>query len=135
MKKSVIIFSLITLFLFGNAVFATVVDELIKGYQETGAGNFDASRGEAMWNKPFSDAKAAGKIRSCTSCHTANIADTGKHVTTGKLIKPMSPSVNNSRLTDPKKVEKWFLRNCKWTVGRECTPQEKGDFLIFLRSK
>lgn len=135
MKKLAIIFSLGTSLLLSNTVYATVVDDLIKGYQDTGAGNFDASKGKAMWNKKFPDTKVAGKTRSCTSCHTANIGNTGKHARTGKLIQPMALSVNSKRFTDPKKVEKWFLRNCKWTVGRECTPQEKGDFLIFMRSK
>ena len=44
----------------------------------------------------------------------------------------MAPSVNPKRLTDRSKIEKWFKRNCKWTLGRECTPQEKGDILTFL---
>lgn len=135
MKKLAIIFSLSSIFLFGNTVYAVVTDDLIKSYQGAGAGNFDSSKGEAMWNNEFPDVTAAGKTRSCTSCHTNNIGNTGKHVRTGKLIKPMAPSANSKRFTDPKKVEKWFLRNCKWTVGRECTPQEKGDFLMFLRSK
>lgn len=44
----------------------------------------------------------------------------------------MKPAVNPERLVDAKKIEKWFLRNCKWTFGRECTAQEKGDFLTFI---
>ncbi|TBR21868.1 MAG: DUF1924 domain-containing protein, partial [Candidatus Nitrosotenuis sp.] len=36
---------------------------------------------------------------------------------------------------DPKFVEKWFKRNCKETLERECTPQEKGDFLAYLSGK
>jgi len=42
----------------------------------------------------------------------------------------MSPSVNPDRLTDSKKVNKWFKRNCKWTLGRECTAQEKSNFFL-----
>ncbi|MEA3244387.1 MAG: DUF1924 domain-containing protein, partial [Pseudomonadota bacterium] len=33
---------------------------------------------------------------------------------------------------DGKKIEKWFKRNCKWTLGRECTAQEKADFLAYI---
>jgi len=44
----------------------------------------------------------------------------------------MSARVNAERYTDEKKIEKWFKRNCKDTWGRECTAQEKGDFLTFL---
>ena len=54
---------------------------------------------------------------------------------TGKVIDPMAPSVNPKRFTDAKEIEKWFKRNCTWTVGRECTPQEKGDFLSYLRTQ
>ena len=41
----------------------------------------------------------------------------------------MAVSVNPKRLSDPAKVEKWFGRNCRWTLGRDCTPQEKADFV------
>jgi hypothetical protein len=47
----------------------------------------------------------------------------------------MAPSVNAARLTDQAKIVKWLHRNCKWTLGRECTPQEKGDFLTYIRSR
>jgi hypothetical protein len=47
----------------------------------------------------------------------------------------MALSVNPARLTDAKTVEKWFRRNCRWTLGRECTPQEKGDFIQFITSQ
>ncbi len=54
---------------------------------------------------------------------------------TGKAIEPLAPSVNPKRLSDTAKVEKWFTRNCKWTVGRACAPQEKGDVLSFIRAQ
>jgi hypothetical protein len=44
----------------------------------------------------------------------------------------MSMKVNAERFTDVKKIEKWFKRNCKDAWGRECTVQEKADFLTFL---
>jgi hypothetical protein len=47
----------------------------------------------------------------------------------------MAPSVNAERLTEAKKMDKWFLRNCKWTLGRACTAQEKGDVLMWLRDQ
>jgi hypothetical protein len=34
----------------------------------------------------------------------------------------------------PAKVEKWFKRNCKDVLDRECTVQEKADFVAFLIS-
>jgi hypothetical protein len=113
---------------------AGVVDDLLAGYRSAGAGEFSAASGQALWNKTFKDLKT-GEQRSCTSCHTANLRSPGKHAQTGKPIEPMAPSVNPKRLTDPKFVEKWFKRNCTGTLGRECTPQEKGDLLVFIRSQ
>jgi hypothetical protein len=72
--------------------------------------------------------------RSCASCHTSDPRNPGKHVTTGKAIKPMAPSVNARRFTDTKKIEKWFKRNCRWTLGRECNAQEKADLLSYLQT-
>lgn len=119
-------------FAVGPVVAADVVEERLAAYQAEGAGPFDAARGEAMWTRNFTHPKA-DKPRSCASCHTDNLQSSGKHARTGKSIDPMAPSVNAERLTEVKKIEKWFVRNCKWTMGRECTAQEKGDFLSYLR--
>jgi len=73
--------------------------------------------------------------RSCTSCHTDSVFVKGRHERTGKVIEPMAPSVNPERLTKRKKINKWFLRNCKWTYERECTAQEKGDILLWLSTQ
>jgi cytochrome c553 len=113
---------------------ADAVTELTAEYQSQGASGFNESAGEIFWNKEYVDSKS-GKARSCTSCHSADLTAVGKHARTGKKIKPMAPSVNPKRLTDVKKIEKWFKRNCKWTLGRECTPQEKGDVMAFIKSK
>lgn len=110
---------------------AATVDERLAEYQREGAKSFSARAGEAMWNRKVADPRS-GEERSCATCHRANLAEPGKHAETGKRIEPMKPAVNPRRLTDAKKIEKWFLRNCKWTYGRECTAQEKGDFLTFI---
>jgi hypothetical protein len=47
----------------------------------------------------------------------------------------MALSKTPDRYTDPKKVAKWFRRNCKSVLGRECTPLEKGDFLAFMMNQ
>ena len=92
----------------------------------------DIDRGRQLWNM---ETIMNGDARSCASCHTSEPQQSGKHVRTGKSIEPMSPAVIPSRLTEPKKVEKWFRRNCKWTMARECTADEKADILAFLKSK
>lgn len=112
---------------------ADAVSELEAQYQTQGAGQFSAVAGEAMWNKTFIDAKT-GKKRNCATCHTSDLTKQGKHARTGKVIEPMAPSVNPKRFTKIKKIKKWFVRNCKWTIGRECTAQEKGDFLAFMKN-
>ena len=112
---------------------ADAVSELEAEYQAQGAGPFSATAGETLWNKTFIDAKTSEK-RNCTTCHTSDLTKQGKHASTGKAIEPMAPSVNSQRLTEVKQINKWFLRNCKWTLGRECTAQEKGDFLAYLKN-
>jgi hypothetical protein len=84
-----------------------------------------------MWTEKFPD-DSGKNTRSCASCHTEDLRSPGKHIRTNKPIEPLAPSVNRERLTDAKKIEKWFTRNCKWTFGRECTPQEKSDFLSYI---
>lgn len=114
---------------------ADVVDDLLKTYQAAGAKDFNAARGDTLWHQTHPDPKEAGKTRSCATCHGEDLRAKGKHVTTGKFIEPIAPSANKERLTDPKFIEKWFMRNCKWVLDRECTPQEKGDMLSYLRKQ
>ena len=113
---------------------ADTVADLLKQYESLGASRFTAATAEAMWSKTFADAKT-GESRKCSLCHTEDLRRTGKHAVTGKAIEPLAPSANPKRLTDPEHIEKWFARNCKWTLGRECTPQEKGDFLVMIRAR
>ncbi len=111
---------------------ADTITDLQATYQAEGAADFSAAAGEAFWNKSFVDAKS-GEERSCATCHSSDLKQAGKHATTGKVIEPMAPSVNSERFTDVAKINKWFIRNCKWTVGRECTAQEKGDVLAWIK--
>ncbi|MFB2650988.1 DUF1924 domain-containing protein [Shewanella mangrovisoli] len=97
----------------------------LQQYQTQGAGPFSAAAGQTLWLQQSED-------RSCASCHTAKVTDSGMHQNTRKPIEAMSPSLTSNRLTDAAKIEKWFTRNCNWTFKRECTPQEKGDVLLWL---
>ena len=110
----------------------TAVAELLRQFRDQGAEHFSAERGRQLWLQGFQDRD--GGSRRCATCHTAAPRQSGKHVNTGKRIKPLAPSVNPLRLQDIGKINKWFKRNCKWTLGRECTPQEKGDVLSWLNS-
>lgn len=73
--------------------------------------------------------------RRCTSCHADSPSQTGKHHKTGKPIDPMALSVNPARYQKRRKIEKWFKRNCMWTLGRQCTDQEKVDVLSWLQTQ
>jgi cytochrome c5 len=101
-------------------------------FKAAGASAFSAERGKQNWNKEA--VSKDGDKRSCTTCHGSDVTKPGKHATTKKVIDPMAAGVNTERYTDQKKIEKWFKRNCEWAWGRECTPQEKGDFLKYLLS-
>lgn len=113
---------------------AAPVDDLLQQYRAQGARDFTVAAGEKFWQAPHPDA-AGGEPRRCALCHSNDLRSTGKHAVTGKAIKPLSPAANPERLTDAEKIEKWLERNCKWTLGRSCTPQEKGDVLVMIRSK
>ena len=113
---------------------ADAVADLLAKYQAQGAGPFDAQAGARRWSENFTDAET-GQTINCASCHRADLRQTGEHLRTRKPIEPMSPAANPHRLTDVKKIEKWFLRNCKGTWGRECTAQEKGDFLVYIQGQ
>jgi len=111
-----------------------IVTQLMKSYTSQGAKNISAQNGQILWQKKFMRA-GESTSRSCASCHTNDLKADGKHVKTAKPIKPMSPLVNPERLTSVRKIEKWFKRNCKWTINRECSIQEKADFLAFINNK
>jgi cytochrome c peroxidase len=107
---------------------SNTVNNLLQNYEKQGANTADAEQGKQLWEKSFNK----NGERSCTSCHTKDLTQNGKHVKTKKDIKPMSPSINPERLTNINKVNKWFKRNCKWTYGRECTAQEKSNILVYI---
>ncbi|MBN4077236.1 DUF1924 domain-containing protein [Mariprofundus ferrooxydans] len=127
---------LIALILLSNTALASedVIQQQLSEYQSHGAKAFDAQRGAVLWRQSHQQIKL-GKAVNCASCHSTRLQDAGQHMRTGKRIEPMAPSANADRFNDPKTIEKWFKRNCKWTWGRECTAQEKGDILTFLKAQ
>ncbi len=139
MKKTLILAA--SLLLAPVVAQASAIDEKMAEYKAAGASNFSAKAGQAMWNKEV--VAEDGSKRSCVTCHNSDVTKPGKHKKTGKVIAAMAPSVpfvaaeegDEPRYSSAKKIKKWFKRNCKWTYGRECTAQEKGDFLTFLKDK
>ncbi len=120
------------------ALFAAVVvantqrDSILAGYaSQAGVSSFSASAGRAMFLSQNTGGKAA--TPSCSTCHTTDPTNLG-HTRVGKVIQPMAVSRTSDRFTDPAKVEKWFRRNCKSVLGRECTPEEKGNYITYMNS-
>jgi mono/diheme cytochrome c family protein len=95
---------------------------------DPGFAGFSAAGGKKLYATKFN---VSPDTPSCAACHTASPLNSGK-TRAGKAIDPMAVSANPKRFTDIAVTEKWFGRNCKSVIGRECTPQEKGDFITFL---
>jgi len=130
-KKQIIVTSIL-LTLTTPTLANDVVTKLLQDYRNQATQPFSADAGRQLWIQTFSDAK--GNKRSCSTCHTSDPKQPGKHTRTGKKIEPLAPSINEKSLSMTKNIQKWLKRNCKWTLGRECTAQEKGDVLTYLNS-
>lgn len=130
-NKPVIVLSTL-LTLPGSLLANDTVTNLLAEYRGQATQSFSVEAGRKLWNQTFP--AADDNTRSCTNCHTNDPKQAGKHARTGKRIDPLAPSANSQRLTQTKEVRKWLHRNCKWTLGRECSAQEKGDVLTYLNS-
>ena len=119
-----------------SASLAQANPALLKDYEQQARqanpafAGFAAERGKALY---FRESSASGKPMQCASCHTANPRQPGK-TPAFRSIEPLAPAVTPARFTDSKKVEKWFRRNCDDVFRRECSAQEKGDFVRWLSS-
>ncbi len=89
--------------------------------------------GSAEQGQVFFNTKHGGQW-SCASCHGSPPTGDGKHASTGKAIKPLAPAFNPQSFTDTARVDKWFRRNCKDVLSRECSAAEKADVMAYLIS-
>jgi hypothetical protein len=96
--------------------------------RNAGEGPGNAARGQKFFNQTH------GNELKCAACHGAVPTVKGEHAVTHKIIAPMAPAFNPQRFTDAAKVDKWFRRNCKDVLSRECTAREKADVLAWLIS-
>lgn len=103
------------------AVIAKNIDPEYKG--------LSADAGKAFFTRELT---IRGKQVACASCHTTNPANSGKHIVTKKPIKPLAPSANPERFSDVAKVEKNFEKHCLEIIGRDCTAQEKGNYIAYM---
>lgn len=100
--------------------------ELLAGYAAQSGQPVNAAKGETFFKASH------GQEWQCTSCHGKSPLASGRHASTDKAIEPLAPAANSKRFTDSAKVEKWFRRNCKDVLARECTAAEKADVLAWL---
>ena len=136
---------------------AADANELLAAYAEQarevdpGFSGFSAERGRDFY---FAKHRVAGGSQlSCASCHHddprkgtfAHQDDIPCQACHGgfdrwpngvprmhRQILAFAPSENPARFTDKQKVEKWFGFNCRYLLGRDCMPQEKGDLITWL---
>jgi Domain of unknown function (DUF1924) len=114
------------LFFVSVQTFAATPAELLAGYTAQAGQPANAARGEAFFKASH------GQEWQCTSCHGKSPLVGGRHASTDKPIEPLAPAANPKRFSDSAKVEKWFRRNCKDVLARECTATEKADVLAWL---
>ena len=105
---------------------AATPTEMLSGYTAQAGKPADSARGQQIFTT------RQGREWSCASCHGAVPTQMGKHASTGKQIKPLAPAFNPERFTDVAKTEKWFRRNCKDVMARECSAAEKADIVSWL---
>ena len=118
---------LLLLFASLHAMAATPA-ELLSGYTAQAGQPANAATGETFFKASH------GQEWQCTSCHGKSPMTSGRHASTDKTIEPLAPLANAKRFADSAKVEKWFRRNCKDVLARECTAAEKADVLAWLIS-
>lgn len=117
----------------GPAAHAETPAALLDGYRAAAVARATSYAGPSV-RRGDEFFHARGKDWSCATCHMADPRQAGRHAVTGKSIKPLAPAANSARFADSAKAEKWFKRNCRDTLGRECTAAEKADLLAYLMS-
>lgn len=75
-----------------------------------------------------------GGAWSCATCHGQHPTGAGRHAVTHKTLDPLAPTTNPQAFTDARRAEKWFRRNCREVVQRDCTAAEKADVLAWLQT-
>jgi len=105
----------------------TPAEQLSRWSAQAGAPG-SAPNGQAFFNNRH------GAEWSCASCHGTPPTRRGEHASTAKPIAPLAPGFNAQAFTDAAKADKWFRRNCKDVLSRECSAAEKADVLAYLLS-
>jgi len=130
MRFPILALTLTTLIPLTSAAADPLADYVAAAQANTAGFSPSYERGKAFYNRQFG---LSADMPGCYSCHTRDPRHSGEHVITGKGIRPMAVSANPKRFTRMKKTEKWFRRNCKELLERECTAAEKANFISYLK--
>jgi mono/diheme cytochrome c family protein len=114
--------------LLGSTALAATPADLEAAYTAQAGAPADPARGQALFTTRH------GREWTCSSCHGALPTRDGSHAATGKTIAALAPAFNPERFTAQAKADKWFGRNCRDVLGRDCSAAEKADVLSWLRS-
>ena len=106
----------------------TSLQQQLRAYEALAGAPGRAERGQVFFTSRH------GGEWSCASCHHAPPTRPGQHAGTGKALEPLAPAFNPRAFTDTAKVDKWFRRNCKDVLQRECSATEKADVMAWLAS-
>lgn len=115
-----------SLVFWGPSAQATSPQDQLQRWQASAGQTGQAVRGQAFFGQRH------GGEWSCASCHGQPPTSPSRHASTGKSIAPLAPAFHADRFTDSAKVDKWFKRNCKDVLSRECTAIEKADVMAYL---
>ncbi|MCV2350488.1 DUF1924 domain-containing protein [Paucibacter sp. Y2R2-4] len=118
--------ALVVICTLGAQAAAATPAELLADYSAQAGRPANAQQGQSFFTRSH------GGEWSCASCHQALPTSVGRHAGTGKTLEPLAPAFNPRRFSDSAKVEKWFRRNCKDVLSRECSAAEKADVLAWL---
>jgi hypothetical protein len=106
----------------------TTPARLQAAYEADAGAPAQAARGQVFFTTRH------GQEWSCASCHGQRPTGAGRHAVTGKRLDPLAPAFAPKAFTDERRVEKWFRRNCKDVVARECSAAEKADVIAWLQT-
>jgi hypothetical protein len=129
LKISTILLALLSFVSFSAQADVATAEQAAKQYSLFAKSTLSADEGRAFYTKKI---VVAGKDLSCSACHTDNPANVGKHNESGKAIQPMSPVVNPKRFSEVQKSEKGFTKHCKDLYGKDCSAQDKGNFITYV---
>lgn len=111
-----------------SAAAATTPAQQLQRFSAEAGRPGDARAGQAFFTTTH------GARWSCVSCHRNPPTQPGRHASTGKAIDALAPAANPAAFTDAARGDKWFRRNCRDVLARECSAAEKADVLAYLMS-